>query len=54
MPRSTLPAGFIAPMLPTLVDVAPDGGEWIHEIKYDGYRTHHSRYPASVSQCLHA
>lgn len=26
-------------MLPTLVDVAPDGGEWIHEIKYDGYRT---------------
>ncbi len=39
MPRSTLPAGYIAPMLPTLVDVAPVGGEWIHEIKYDGYRT---------------
>ncbi len=39
MPRSTLPAGFITPMLPTLVDVAPEGGEWIHEIKYDGYRT---------------
>ena len=39
MPRSTLPASFIAPMLPTLVDVAPDGGAWMHEIKYDGYRT---------------
>ena len=39
MPRSTLPAGFISPMLPTLVDGAPDGAEWIHEIKYDGYRT---------------
>ncbi len=39
MPRPTLPIGYIAPMLPTLVDVAPDGGEWIHEIKYDGYRT---------------
>ena len=26
-------------MLPTLVDEAPEGIEWIHEIKYDGYRT---------------
>ena len=33
------PSGFIAPMLPTLVDEAPDGAEWHHEIKYDGYRT---------------
>ena len=26
-------------MLPTLVDEAPDGDAWVHEIKYDGYRT---------------
>ena len=31
--------GFIEPMLPTLVDQAPDGEAWVHEIKYDGYRT---------------
>ncbi len=33
------PAGFVEPMLPTLVDEAPDGDAWGHEIKYDGYRT---------------
>ncbi|MDX7951337.1 RNA ligase family protein [Lichenihabitans sp. Uapishka_5] len=33
------PVGFVDPMLPTLVDEAPRGGEWIHEIKFDGYRT---------------
>src|SRR5947209_5287858 len=37
MPRSR--NVFIAPMLPTLVEKAPDGTEWLHEIKYDGYRT---------------
>ena len=31
--------GFIPPMMPALVDCAPEGSEWIHEIKYDGYRT---------------
>jgi hypothetical protein len=25
--------------LPTLVDAPPEGDIWIHEIKYDGYRT---------------
>lgn len=30
---------FIPPMMPTLVDEAPEGGDWQHEIKYDGYRT---------------
>lgn len=30
---------FQEPMLPTLVEVAPDGDDWIHEIKYDGYRS---------------
>jgi bifunctional non-homologous end joining protein LigD len=31
--------GFIPPMQPALVDAAPDGAQWIHELKYDGYRT---------------
>lgn len=26
-------------MLPTLVEAPPEGGDWIHEVKYDGYRT---------------
>lgn len=30
---------FIPTMQPTLVDAAPEGGDWLHEIKYDGYRT---------------
>ncbi|HEY5798713.1 MAG TPA: DNA ligase D [Burkholderiaceae bacterium] len=29
---------FISPQLATLVDKAPDGGEWLVEIKFDGYR----------------
>ena len=28
----------ISPQLPTLVDAAPSGDEWSHEIKFDGYR----------------
>jgi bifunctional non-homologous end joining protein LigD len=31
--------GFVEPMLPALVDQAPAGPDWIHELKYDGYRT---------------
>jgi bifunctional non-homologous end joining protein LigD len=30
---------FIEFQLPTLVDRPPEGDAWIHEIKYDGYRT---------------
>ena len=30
---------FQAPQLATLVDAVPTGGQWLHEIKYDGYRT---------------
>ena len=33
------PLGFIKPELPTLVPEPPTGEGWIHEIKYDGYRT---------------
>jgi bifunctional non-homologous end joining protein LigD len=36
-PRAALP-DFIRPELATLVDKAPDGS-WLHEIKFDGYRT---------------
>ncbi|WP_147448148.1 RNA ligase family protein [Mesorhizobium sp. YM1C-6-2] len=32
-------AQFIEPMLASLVEQPPDGAEWIHEIKHDGYRT---------------
>jgi bifunctional non-homologous end joining protein LigD len=28
----------LQPELATLVDAVPDGDEWLHEIKYDGYR----------------
>jgi bifunctional non-homologous end joining protein LigD len=24
--------------IPTKSTIVPDGGEWLHEIKYDGYR----------------
>src|SRR5262245_26792874 len=34
-----LSLGFIKPELPTLVPEPPTGEGWIHEIKYDGYRT---------------
>jgi bifunctional non-homologous end joining protein LigD len=29
---------YIEPCLPKLVDLAPTGNRWIHEIKHDGYR----------------
>ena len=32
------PPPFQAPQLATLVDAVPDGPDWIHEYKYDGYR----------------
>src|SRR3954447_25195473 len=31
---------LIRPQLTELVDVAPDGPGWLHEIKFDGYRMH--------------
>ncbi len=34
-----LELGFVEPMLPTLVAAPPQGDDWTHEIKYDGYRT---------------
>ena len=29
---------FVAPCLPSTVEKAPSGPDWLHEIKYDGYR----------------
>ncbi|VVT26113.1 DNA ligase D [Rhizobium sp. EC-SD404] len=29
---------FEPPMLATLVDAAPEGEDWLHEVKFDGYR----------------
>ena len=31
---------WIGPQLTVLVDEAPDGPQWLHEIKFDGYRMH--------------
>jgi hypothetical protein len=33
MLQRTLPAGFIAPCLPTKADQLPSGSQWLHEIK---------------------
>ena len=38
MLQRTLPAGCIAPCLPTKTDKLPSGGQWLHEIKHDGFR----------------
>lgn len=31
---------WIRPQLTELVDAAPEGSQWLHEIKFDGYRMH--------------
>jgi bifunctional non-homologous end joining protein LigD len=36
--KAILPA-FLEPSLPQVTDKAPSGPNWVHEIKYDGYRT---------------
>jgi ATP-dependent DNA ligase len=38
MLQRTLPAGFVAPCLPSKTDKLPSGSEWLHEIKHDGFR----------------
>ena len=37
---TTRPPKWIKPQLTRLVDEAPTGKDWVHEIKYDGYRMH--------------
>jgi hypothetical protein len=38
MLQRTLPAGFIAPCLPTKAATLPSGRLWLREIKHDGFR----------------
>jgi len=45
-----LPA-WVKPQLATLVKEAPDGSDWLHEIKLDGYRMH-ARLDAGRVQIL--
>jgi len=37
-PRNTRVPAFQSPQLATLVDAVPTGNQWLHEVKYDGYR----------------
>jgi ATP-dependent DNA ligase len=37
-PEAVHPPKWIEPQLTRLVDEAPTGKDWLHEIKYDGYR----------------
>jgi hypothetical protein len=39
-PEPAHPPTWIKPQLTRLVDEAPAGSDWLHEIKYDGYRMH--------------
>ena len=34
------PPTWIEPQLTRLAEEAPEGTDWLHEIKYDGYRMH--------------
>jgi len=47
----TSPPAWIKPQLAKLVEKAPDGVEWAHEIKFDGYRMH-ARLDAGRPQIL--
>ena len=38
--RSADPPAWVEPQLCQLVKSAPDGPDWLHEIKFDGYRMH--------------
>ena len=40
MGTTSSPPRWIKPQLTRLVDEAPTGKDWLHEIKYDGYRMH--------------
>jgi DNA ligase D-like protein (predicted ligase) len=49
--RLSPPPTWIKPQLAKLVEKAPDGNEWAHEIKFDGYRMH-ARLDAGRVQIL--
>jgi ATP-dependent DNA ligase len=39
---------FIEPFLPSPADRLPDGPDWVHEIKHDGYRLMARRDPIGI------
>jgi bifunctional non-homologous end joining protein LigD len=43
-----VPAGFVAPCLPSPADRPPSGPGWVHEIKHDGFRMMVRRDPAGI------
>ena len=45
------PPTWIKPQLAKLVEKAPDGPDWLHEIKFDGYWMH-ARLDAGKVQIL--
>src|SRR5215469_3303965 len=45
------PPTWIKPQLAKLVENAPDRPDWLHEIKFDGYRMH-ARLDAGRAQIL--
>ena len=45
------PPAWIKPQLAKLVETAPDGPDWLHELKLDGYRMH-ARLDAGKAQIL--
>jgi DNA ligase D-like protein (predicted ligase) len=49
--RLSHPPRWVAPQLMRLVEKPPDGPEWLHEIKLDGYRMH-ARVDGGVAQLL--
>ena len=40
---------WIKPQLAALVKEAPDGADWLHEMKLDGYRMHARLDPGQVN-----
>ena len=40
LPKHSHPPKWIKPQLTRLIEEAPAGRDWLHEIKYDGYRMH--------------
>jgi ATP-dependent DNA ligase len=51
-PENKLPT-WVATRLTQLVEQAPDGPDWLHEIKFDGCRMH-ARIDRGRVQCGHA
>jgi ATP-dependent DNA ligase len=49
--KPTSPPAWIKPQLAALAEKAPDGSDWLHEIKFDGYRMH-ARLDTGKAQIL--